>query len=52
MLSLDVEAKEQEHVKCLCVNPGRLAKGRGGGTFVELYYCGSPDTASVLIIKI
>ncbi|KAL2903578.1 DNA polymerase alpha subunit B [Bienertia sinuspersici] len=52
VLSLNVEGEEQEHVKCLCVNPGRLAKGIGGGTFVELHYRGSPETAYASIIRI
>ncbi|KAL5552508.1 hypothetical protein UlMin_039909 [Ulmus minor] len=38
--------------KCLCVNPGRLAKGVGGGTFIELKYYGNPDTSSVSILGI
>lgn len=38
--------------KCLCVNPGRLARGEGGGFFVELNYHGSPDTATASIIRI
>ncbi|XP_077227230.1 DNA polymerase alpha 2 [Tasmannia lanceolata] len=37
---------------CLCVNPGRLAKGIGGGTFVELKYHGDPDRATASIIRI
>ncbi|XP_021746698.1 DNA polymerase alpha subunit B-like [Chenopodium quinoa] len=52
VLSLNEEVKEQEHVKCLCVNPGRLAKGIGGGTFVEIYYNGIPETAYGSIIRI
>ncbi|KMT07540.1 hypothetical protein BVRB_6g151510 [Beta vulgaris subsp. vulgaris] len=52
VLSLNAEAEEQENVKCLCVNPGRLAKGIGGGTFVELYYHESPETAYASIIRI
>lgn len=51
VLSLN-NSEEQEHVNCLCVNPGRLAKGIGGGTFVELYYHGSPETAYGSIIRI
>lgn len=52
MLSLNEEIEEQERVKCLCVNPGRLAKGIGGGTFLELYYHGSPETAYGTIFRI
>ncbi|XP_074295902.1 uncharacterized protein LOC141623669 [Silene latifolia] len=50
VLSLNNEA--QDAAKCLCVNPGRLAKGIGGGTFVELNYRGSPDTAHASIVRI
>jgi len=39
-------------VKCICVNPGRLAKGEGGGTFAELNYYGGPDTSNASIIGI
>lgn len=42
----------EKPVKCICVNPGRLAKGEGGGTFVELNYYGSPDTSNASIIGI
>ncbi|KAI4368483.1 hypothetical protein MLD38_017037 [Melastoma candidum] len=42
----------EEPVSCLCVNPGRLAKGESGGTFVELHYHGSPSTAIASIISI
>ncbi|KNA16145.1 hypothetical protein SOVF_091810 [Spinacia oleracea] len=52
VLSLNEEIEEQERVKCLCVNPGRLAKGIGGGTFLELYYHGSPETAYGTIFRI
>ncbi|XP_048318477.1 uncharacterized protein LOC107428341 [Ziziphus jujuba] len=43
--------EEEEQVKCVCVNPGRLAKGEGGGTFVELNY-GKSDTINASIIGI
>ncbi|KAK9076199.1 hypothetical protein SSX86_004532 [Deinandra increscens subsp. villosa] len=33
-------------VKCICVNPGRLARGEGGGHFVELNFHGGPDSSS------
>ncbi|OWM89734.1 hypothetical protein CDL15_Pgr024482 [Punica granatum] len=42
----------EEQVKCICINPGRLAKGECAGTFVELHYNGDPDTASASIIGI
>lgn len=42
----------EEQVKCLCVNPGRLARGEGGGFFVEINYHGSPDSASASVIRI
>jgi DNA polymerase alpha subunit B len=31
----------EERRKCICINPGRMAKG-GGGSFDELNYQGSP----------
>ncbi|CAO2829420.1 unnamed protein product [Amaranthus hypochondriacus] len=52
VLSLNAEVEEQDPLKCLCVNPGRLAKGIGGGTFVEIDYHGNPETASASIIRI
>ncbi|XP_066358265.1 uncharacterized protein [Miscanthus floridulus] len=36
----------------ICVNPGRLAKGIGGGTFVELYYNEGIDKTNASIIRI
>lgn len=42
----------EPQAKCICINPGRLAKGEGGGTFVELNYEGTPDRASASIIGI
>ncbi|KAL6641683.1 hypothetical protein ACP70R_019864 [Stipagrostis hirtigluma subsp. patula] len=36
----------------ICVNPGRLAKGIGGGTFVELYYNEDTDRTNASIIRI
>ncbi|XP_066378201.1 uncharacterized protein [Miscanthus floridulus] len=35
----------------ICVNPGRLAKGIGGGTFVELYYNEGIDKTNASIIR-
>ncbi|KAL9226298.1 hypothetical protein vseg_002128 [Gypsophila vaccaria] len=52
VLSLNESGEAKDGAKCLCVNPGRLAKGIGGGTFVELHYHGSPDTAHASIIRI
>ncbi|CAK7327411.1 unnamed protein product [Dovyalis caffra] len=40
----------EEQRKCICINPGRLAKGEGGGTFAELNYQGSPDKMNASII--
>lgn len=42
----------EETAKCVCINPGRLAKGEGGGTFVELRYNGSPDRMHASVISI
>ncbi|KAG6525019.1 hypothetical protein ZIOFF_014971 [Zingiber officinale] len=39
-------------VECLCINPGRLAKGIGGGTFVELHYNRESDGTKASIIRI
>ncbi|CAK9155820.1 unnamed protein product [Ilex paraguariensis] len=52
VLSLGGRSDAEEQVKCICVNPGRLARGEGGGFFVELNYHGSPEntTASVILI--
>jgi len=36
----------------ICVNPGRLAKGIGGGTFVELYYNEGIDKTNASIVRI
>ncbi|ESQ28529.1 hypothetical protein EUTSA_v10018287mg [Eutrema salsugineum] len=42
----------EDAVKCVCVNPGRLAKGEGAGTFVELSYKGGPESMHASIISI
>ncbi|KAL0357801.1 UNVERIFIED_CONTAM: DNA polymerase alpha subunit B [Sesamum calycinum] len=42
----------EEQLKCICVNPGRLARGEGGGFFVEINYRGSPDSSNASIIRI
>ncbi|KAL5762334.1 hypothetical protein ACOSP7_018598 [Xanthoceras sorbifolium] len=52
VLSLEGRIEGEEQKKCVCVNPGRLAKGEGGGTFAELYYHGSPDLMNASIIGI
>ncbi|KAM2018383.1 hypothetical protein ACFX1T_021332 [Malus domestica] len=52
VLSLGERGEDKEQLKCICVNPGRLAKGEGGGTFVELDYYGKPDTTNASIISI
>ncbi|GAB2214350.1 hypothetical protein Droror1_Dr00018693 [Drosera rotundifolia] len=44
------ELKQQ--INCICVNPGRLSKGVGSGTFVELNYKGSPETTEASVIRI
>ncbi|PWA36219.1 DNA polymerase alpha 2 [Artemisia annua] len=51
VLSLE-GTKEGEEVKCMCVNPGRLARGEGGGHFVELNFHGNPDSSSASVIRI
>ncbi|KAK1438162.1 hypothetical protein QVD17_03965 [Tagetes erecta] len=38
--------------KCMCVNPGRLARGEGGGHFVEVNFHGTPDSSSASVIRI
>ncbi|KAK6930864.1 DNA polymerase alpha, subunit B, N-terminal [Dillenia turbinata] len=52
VLSLGQRSEGEEQVKCICVNPGRLAKGVGGGNFAEISYCGTPDATSASIIRI
>ncbi|KFK41171.1 hypothetical protein AALP_AA2G094900 [Arabis alpina] len=42
----------EDATKCVCVNPGRLAKGEGAGTFVELTYKGGPESMHASIISI
>ncbi|XP_008792220.2 DNA polymerase alpha subunit B [Phoenix dactylifera] len=49
---LSLGGDDREAIRCMCVNPGRLAKGIGGGTFVEIYYHGDPDKANASIIRI
>ncbi|GAV81162.1 LOW QUALITY PROTEIN: DNA_pol_E_B domain-containing protein, partial [Cephalotus follicularis] len=52
VLSLGGKIEGEEPVKSICVNPGRLAKGEGGGTFIELNYQGSPEMMNASIIGI
>ncbi|GMH31083.1 hypothetical protein Nepgr_032926 [Nepenthes gracilis] len=52
VLPLEGKGEGKQPINCVCVNPGRLAKGIGGGTFVELKYHGSPDTTHGSIIRI
>ncbi|KAK7312005.1 hypothetical protein RJT34_10532 [Clitoria ternatea] len=49
---LSSENEGTNHKKCIAVNPGRLAKGEGGGTFVELDYCGGSDKINASIVSI
>ena len=46
------EGSEEKAIKYMCVNPGRLAKGIGGGTFVEVNYSGDPESTNASIIRI
>ncbi|KAL1538983.1 hypothetical protein AAHA92_27662 [Salvia divinorum] len=46
------DADGEEQLKCICVNPGRLARGEGGGFFVEINYRGNPDSSNASIIRI
>jgi DNA polymerase alpha subunit B len=50
VLSLGEGRNVQEQF--ICMNPGRLARGIGGGTFVELYYNEDPDRTKASIIRI
>ncbi|XP_062204477.1 uncharacterized protein LOC133906549 [Phragmites australis] len=50
VLPLDEGSEDQK--RFICVNPGRLAKGIGGGTFVELYYNENTDKTNASIIRI
>ncbi|XP_042506466.1 DNA polymerase alpha subunit B [Macadamia integrifolia] len=52
VLSVDGRMEGDEQSKCICVNPGRSAKGIGGGTFVELNYHKNLDRTSASIIRI
>ncbi|XP_020571946.1 DNA polymerase alpha subunit B [Phalaenopsis equestris] len=50
--ALSYESSGEEGVSCMCVNPGRLAKGIGGGTFVELNYNKDSKNSYASIIRI
>ncbi|CAL5338645.1 unnamed protein product [Camellia sinensis] len=52
VLSIGDKNDREEQAKCICVNPGRLARGEGAGFFVELNYGGSPDSTSASVISI
>ncbi|CAI0426108.1 unnamed protein product [Linum tenue] len=52
VLTLGGTTEGEEQRKCICINPGRLAKGEGGGTFAELDYGGSPDRMNASIWSI
>ncbi|KZV39969.1 DNA polymerase alpha subunit B-like [Dorcoceras hygrometricum] len=52
VLSLEARNEGERQIKCICVNPGRLARGEGGGFFAEINYKGNPDSSSASIIRI
>ncbi|GKD37266.1 DNA polymerase alpha subunit B, partial [Tanacetum coccineum] len=52
VLSLEGTKEGEQEMKCVCVNPGRLARGAGGGHFVELNFHGNPDSSSASVIRI
>lgn len=52
VLSIGDKNDGEEQAKCICDNPGRLARGEGAGFFVELNYGGSPDSTSASVISI
>lgn len=52
VLSLGKRSEGEEEAKSLCINPGRLARGEGGGFFVELNYHESPDSATASVFRI
>ncbi|PKU87019.1 DNA polymerase alpha subunit B [Dendrobium catenatum] len=49
---LNYDSSGEETVSCMCINPGRLAKGIGGGTFVELNYNEDSNNSYASIIRI
>lgn len=52
LLNVAGKSEGKKQAKCVCINPGRLAKGEGSGTFVELKYKGSPDMMNASVIGI
>ncbi|CAN1313477.1 DNA polymerase alpha subunit B [Linum perenne] len=52
VLTIGGATEDEAAKKCICINPGRLAKGEGGGTFAELDYRGSPDRMNASIVTI
>ncbi|KAL8552556.1 hypothetical protein ACS0TY_001301 [Phlomoides rotata] len=46
------EGNEGEEMTCICVNPGRLARGEGGGFFAEINYTANPDSSIASVIRI
>ncbi|KAL7093886.1 hypothetical protein ACP275_11G067200 [Erythranthe tilingii] len=52
VLSLGEGNDGEEQDKCLCINPGRLARGEGGGFFVEINYSGNPESSTASVIRI
>ncbi|CAN1794753.1 DNA polymerase alpha subunit B, partial [Linum perenne] len=52
VLTIGGTTEDEAAKKCICINPGRLAKGEGGGTFAELDYRGSPDRMNASIVTI
>ncbi|KAF9609088.1 hypothetical protein IFM89_012653 [Coptis chinensis] len=51
VLALGEKTRTGEQTRCIAVNPGRLAKGIGGGTFVEINYHEEPDRTHALIFR-
>ncbi|CAI9274253.1 unnamed protein product [Lactuca saligna] len=52
VLSLEGTSEGGEEVKCMCVKSGRLARGEGGGHFVELNFDGTHDSSSTSVTRI
>jgi DNA polymerase alpha subunit B len=51
MQVLSLNEDTEEHKRFVCVNPGRLAKGIGGGTFVELYSNENTEKTNAFIMR-
>ena len=52
VLPLEATGSDEETRRsCMWVNPGRLAKGVGGGTFVQLFYQANADHTAASIIR-